>query len=154
VPLIGRIPAVKKVTPFIVLAALLVFSIFGSLARADEAYSPSCGKNVDKFAHALSLTHTNSGGAIYWEAVWNQNCGYGGTVEWEIQDSTDGGSHWIDDVDNLATTNAGDANITIPESRTTNAFSCSNAVAYRLHIWQYGGTSQDTTVPMSGSCTQ
>lgn len=128
-----------------IVISLIAFTMFATLATvssalADKAFSPTCGNNAGH-----GVTRINS---AYWNPVtgryfvdWQQNCGTGGTVEWEIQQSPDGGNHWydyknvnFDDIDNLFTTPSGDANVSSPELQGSYKATCLGAIE-RAHVW-------------------
>jgi hypothetical protein len=140
----------------IVLAVLIGCLVVAASAHADKRYSPSCGSNSGSWALAGNLTRTAASEPDGWTITWQQHCGQGGTVEVELQRSTDGGAHWNDVVrdgvpaDALYTTSSGDAGRVVT-NRTIYFTNCtsslSDAERLRGRVWDAtGGTSTQTSV--------
>ena len=122
-------------------------------ANADKAFSPTCGNNPGKFASALSLVHHSGSNPDGWDVNWAQNCGVGGTVEVELQRTTDGGAHWFDTVqggatnDTVISTTSGEANTNVSkvfEFFTNCTATLSDNEKIRGHIWDFDSDSVTT----------
>lgn len=116
---------------FVAMFVMVAVFVFAASASADKSYSPTCGSGgPSRYADAISLSH-----AAEWHVTWEQNCAVNGTVEWEIQHTSDGGYHWYDDVDNLYTTPAAYDKVTVYISKAVTGIGCGANLLYRLHVW-------------------
>ena len=139
----------------IVLAVLVGSLVVASSAHADKRYSPSCGQNSGSWALAGNLTRTAASEPDGWTITWQQKCGQGGSVEVELQRTTDGGAHWNDVVrdgvpaDALYTTSSADAGrvVTLRTIYFTNCTATlSDSERLRGRVWDAtGGTSTQTS---------
>jgi hypothetical protein len=129
------------------LLAAAFMALSATSAQADEFYNPSCGANDGRYATAAAIDYGvfDTTTDKKWSLIWEQKCGTGGTVEWELQSSTDGGKHWLDTlnhsgqvVDNLFTTGTDEANRVVDEPRLTWA-TCYASWAWRFQVWDASG---------------
>jgi hypothetical protein len=136
-------------------ALVLAILLSAATALADKRYQPTCGQNTGSWALAGNLTRTAASEPDGWTITWQQKCGQGGTVEVELQRTTDGGAHWNDVVrdgvvaDALYTTSSGDAGKVVT-NRTIYFTNCtsslSDAERLRGRVWDAtGGTSTQTS---------
>ena len=111
-------------------------------AHADQAFTNTCGNNTGKYATALAIDYASG----VWTYHWKQVCGTGGTMEHELQSSSDGGRHWYDEangggsIDHQFTTPPAAANILDVEVRAYND-GCIPALDYRVKVWDADSSS-------------
>lgn len=145
----------KRILAILVVALCAGFAMFSGVSRADQKDSPTCGQNSGHFARAVGLTHSSA--KDEWIIVWEQDCSYTGSVEWELQYYDTTSSSWVDmkngnlvTIDYLYSTTQSDANIDEDVNReVTTAANCYNSINYRLRIYSASGP---TSAALSGSC--
>lgn len=128
------------------LAAIVVLAVFvpAGTAQADKAFSPTCGNNPGKGLQAVFGYLHHTGPPSYWRVGWYQNCGVGGTIEYEVQVSSDEGSHWTDQADSYYPTPSGKANQNTWIYLDIPSPSCSNNNWYRLKAYDTNSTASET----------
>lgn len=133
----------KRTLLLLLISVVSMMAASASVAHADEVYNPTCGQNTGKFAHAVSIVWLASqGNGGQWQVNVNFNCGVSGTFEYEVQKSTDGGNHWIDQnyrgtivsVDEEYTVPSSQANQNVTKLFLANA-DCTNTKEWRLRVW-------------------
>ena len=122
-------------------------------AQADKAFSPTCGKNPPNGVIQGSISLMHQGNPNRWTISWSQLCGSGGSVEREVQKSTDGGNHWVDltGTDGMFTTSLGNCCViwTVTHVYPSTVEGCSQNLIYRAHVWDY---NSDYTAPLKNGC--
>jgi hypothetical protein len=129
----------------ILLLVLVISLVAASTAEADRSFTPSCGRTAGNYARANGLSHESN--PSYWGMVFYAKCGSGGTVNYELQRSADGGAHWVDLVDAKYTAPQGGDEGVVFRSNTT--WPCSSAYRYRLKVWD---ANHSTTSGLFGGC--
>lgn len=133
--------------------AVVALALFAGSASADMRYTDlTCGNNQSRGNVTAGTLHFDSNGI--WIVNWSENCGVGGTTEWEVQYSTDGGQHWVDTsngvgevIDNkYAAQITGTQNVAV----TSKPSVCVQSRMYREKIWSVWDS--DTHALASGDC--
>jgi hypothetical protein len=140
-------------------AVLLIALATAGAAQADRSWSTSCGGT----GVALNPGWGDMGGHyVVPQLAWQQNCGNGKTIEVELQETTDGGNHWIDancsagcvTQDYQFSTPADLANHLVTRL-STNFYPtyCGNhSMRFRIHVWWSGGDDPGNSVAGPQSC--
>lgn len=133
--------------------AVIVLMLGVSTAQADMRFNDlTCGNGSGRGNVTAGTLHFSNSGI--WIVNWSENCGVGGTTEWEVQWSSDGGNHWNDAVNGVGDVidNKFAAGITGPQNvaEQSKPSVCIMSRMYREKIWSVNDSS--THALAAGDC--